>query len=452
MKIIIRNGHIIDPNSKIDNIQSLYIDGGSICAPFDEAEADSIIDASGKIVCPGFIDMHMHEDPVLPDGSIYAHEEKAVFNCMLRMGVTTAIAGNCGENEYHPADYLNLVDAQGTAVNVGMLAGHEFFRNAAGGNDRYASISQAQTAQAAAGMEDCLRRGCLGISYGIRYVPGMDTKELYETAKAAKKYDALIAAHIRSDAEEVFDATDEFLGTVAQLGCPVELSHIGSMAGFGQMERFLRQVDGYRKLNPRIGCDCYPYAAYATGIGSATFDEGWHKRYGCDYSVVELAEGEYRGQRCTEELFRKVRREHPDCIAIAHVMLQEEVDLAYRHDSVCLGSDGSLNRGQGHPRAASAFPRFIARYVRGGGMSLSEAVEILSCRAARLLGLESKGSLSEGADADVVIFDPERIEDRSDFASPLTPPVGIDYVIVNGIIAAKDGVILNPRAGKSVRK
>ncbi len=452
MKIIIKNGHIIDPNSKIDNIQNLYIEGSSICLPFPEAEADSVIDASGRVVCPGFIDMHMHEDPVLPDGSIYADEEKAVFNCMLRMGVTTAIAGNCGENEYHPADYLDLVDKQGVAVNVGMLAGHEFFRNEAGGTDRYASIGPEQIRRTAAGMEDSLRRGCLGISYGIRYVPGMDTDELYETAKVAKNYDALIAAHIRSDAEEVFDAADEFLGTVAQLSCPVEVSHIGSMAGFGQMERFLRQVDSYRELNPRIGCDCYPYAAYATGIGSATFDEGWNKRYDCDYSVIELAEGEYKGQRCTEEIFRKVRREYPDCIAIAHVMLQDEVDMAYRHESVCLGSDGSLNRGQGHPRAASAFPRFIARYVRGGSMSLYEAVDILSCRAARLLGLERKGRLSVGADADVVIFDPERIEDRSDFSQPLVPPVGIDYVLVNGEIAARDSVILNGRLGKSVRK
>ena len=153
MKIIIKNGHIIDPNSKIDNIQNLYIEGSSICLPFPEAEADVVIDASNRVVCPGFIDMHMHEDPVLPDGSIYADEEKAVFNCMLRMGVTTAIAGNCGENEYHPADYLDLVDAQGVAVNVGMLAGHEFFRNVAGGVDRYASISPQQVQQTARGME-----------------------------------------------------------------------------------------------------------------------------------------------------------------------------------------------------------------------------------------------------------------------------------------------------------
>lgn len=452
MKIIITNGHIIDPNSKIDNIQDLYIDGGLICSPFPKAEADTVIDATGRVVCPGFIDMHMHEDPVLPDGSIYADEEKAVFNCMLRMGVTTAIAGNCGENEYHPADYLDLVDTQGVAVNVGMLAGHEFFRNMAGGLDRYAPISPQQIADTAAGMEDCLRRGCLGLSYGIRYVPGTDRNELYETARAAGKYDALIAAHIRSDAEEVFDATDEFLGTVARLSCPVEISHIGSMAGFGQMERFLKQVDAYRELNPRIGCDCYPYAAYATGIGSATFDEGWNNRYGCDYSVVELAEGEYRGQRCTEAIFRKVREEYPDCIAIAHVMLQDEVDMAYRHETVCLGSDGSLNRGQGHPRAASAFPRFIARYVRGGNMRMYEAVDILSCRAARFLGLDRKGRLSVGADADIVIFDPERIEDRSDFPQPLIPPVGIDYVLVNGMIAAKDSVIINARLGKSVRK
>jgi len=262
----------------------------------------------------------------------------------------------------------------------------------------------------------------------------------------------MVAAHIRSDAAEVFDATDEFLGTLCELNVPLELSHIGSMAGFGQMEAFLRQVDSYREKNPRIGCDCYPYDAFATGIGSTTYDDGWLERYGCDYSVVEPAEGKYRGQRCNKEMFEELRRDFPDCITICHVMLQYEVDMAYRHESVCLGSDGSMNMGQGHPRASAAFPRFIARYVRNGEVSLFEAVDILSCRAARQLGLENKGRLNVGADADIVIFDPLTVEGRSTFPQPLLPPVGIDYVLVNGVIAAKDSVILNAHAGKSVRK
>ena len=452
MRIIIENGRIVDPINGTDKIGCLYIDGGKISAEFPRESAERIIDAAERIVCPGFIDIHMHEDPVLPDGSIYAEEGKSTFSCMLRMGVTTAVAGNCGENEYHPADYLDLVDEQGTAVNVAMLAGHEFFRKLAGGHDRYAQISREQTKAAAQQMEESLQRGCLGVSYGLRYVPGITKEELFETAKSCKKYDRLIAAHIRSDAAEVFDSLDEFLGTVASLGCPVEVSHIGSMAGFGQMRDFLRQVDYYRQLNPRIGCDCYPYDAFATGIGTATFDEGWINRYGCDYSVIELAEGEYKGQRCTEEVFRKVREEFPECIAIAHVMQQDEVDLAYSHEAVCLGSDGSLSRGQGHPRAAAAFPRFLCRYMRGAGVGVSKAVEILSSRAAERLGLESKGRFSIGADADVVIFDPCTVEDKASFEEPNLPPVGIDYVIVNGSIAVEKGRVLNGRAGKSVRK
>ena len=196
MKIIIKNGRLVDPANGVDRVQDLYIDGSKISAPFPENEAQRIIDAANRVVCPGFIDIHMHEDPVLPDGSIYAHEEKAVFNCMLRMGVTTAVAGNCGENEYHPADYLDLVDRQGVAVNVAMLAGHEYFRNEAGGTDRYAPVSEEIISRMARRMEESLERGCIGLSYGIRYVPGITEHELYETAKCAAKYDALIAAHI----------------------------------------------------------------------------------------------------------------------------------------------------------------------------------------------------------------------------------------------------------------
>lgn len=451
MKIIIRGGRLIDPANAIDSVQDVYIDGGKVVRPYPLSEAEEIIDASGRIVCPGFIDIHMHEDPVLPDGSIYCDEEKAIFACMLRMGVTTAIGGNCGESVCHPADYLDLAERQGMAVNVGMLAGHEYFRNAAGATDKYAPASEAQKEQMSREIAESLKRGCLGVSYGIRYVPGIDMDELIKSAAGCREYGGMIAAHIRSDAAEVFDAAREFLDAGVQLGVPVQISHIGSMAGFGQMEEFLRLVDSYRLTKPDILCDCYPYDAFSTGIGSTTYDEGWLDRYGCDYSVVELPEGKYKGQRCTKEIFDEVRRDHPDCKTICYVMQQEQVDMAYRHPGVCLGSDGTLSEGQGHPRAAGSFPRLIARYVKNGVITMYDAIGMMTSKPAKQLGLKNKGRLNVGADADVVIFDPEKIQDRATFAQPLLSPVGIDCVIVGGEVAAKDCVIVNAHAGKTVR-
>jgi len=452
MKILIRGGRVIDPANSMDTVQDVYLANGKVVSPFPEEEAELLIQAAGKVVCPGFIDIHMHEDPIGEDGSIYADEEKSIFHCMLRMGVTTAIGGNCGESVCHPADYLDLVDAQGTAVNVGMLAGHEHFRIYSGCTDKYAAAAPEQIRWMAAEMASALSRGCLGVSYGIRYVPGMTMEELRETAAGCRAHGGIVAAHIRSDAAEIFDAAREFLDAAAPLGVPVQISHIGSMAGFGQMDEFLALVDEYRATYPRIRCDCYPYDAFSTGIGSTTYDVGWRQRYNCGYEVVELPEGKYKGQRCTKEMFDEVRRDDPHCMTICHVMHQPEIDKAYHHESVMLGSDGTLSTGQGHPRAAGAFPRFLARYVSDSGLTLPEAIRRMTAMPAAQLGLAHKGHLAVGADADVVIFDPETIRDNATFADPLLPPTGIEHVIVNGVPALREGRVTEHRAGRSVRR
>lgn len=449
MTILIQNGTVIDPAAGVHEARDLWIDGDRISAPLPCA--DQVIDASGMIVCPGFIDIHMHEDPVTGDGELDSYEEKSVFACMLHMGVTTAVAGNCGENKYHPADYLDLVDRDGAPVNVAMLAGHGFFRHEAGCSNRYAPATAAQRARMAGEIREALARGCLGISFGIRYEPGMDAAELVETAAGIRGTGKLIAAHVRDDAEQIFSATREFLDAGLQLDTPLQVSHIGSMAGFGQMSAFLDMIDEYRRIRSDICCDCYPYDAFSTDLGSATYDEGWLERYNCDYSVLELCLPEYFGQCCTEEIFRRARREHPDCKTVCHVMRQEDVDLAYRHDAVMVASDATLDRGMGHPRACGTFPRLLSRYVRSGILTLDDAVRRMTVLPADQLGLSRKGRLSEGADADVVLFDPEKLIDRATFSEPLTPPAGISWVLVGGKPVLRDGTILDRRAGKSVR-
>ena len=345
MRILIKNGHVIDTAAKVNSQQDLLVEDGRVAAVGPaareaESRAEQVIDAAGRVVCPGFIDIHMHEDPVLSDGTIDAYSEHSIFPRMLRMGVTAAVAGTCGENKFHPADYLDLADRDGVPVNVAMLAGHEYFRHQAGCTDNYAAATKEQKAEMAREIEKSLERGCAGVSYGIRYVPGMDIQELLGTAAGAAKHGKLVAAHIRDDAGFVFDAAREFLDAGLRLGVPMEVSHIGSMAGFGQMEAFLGLIDSYRLLEPRIGCDCYPYAAFSTNLGSATYDEGWRERYQCSYDAVELAEGKCKGQRCTKEIFDETRRDFPACMTICYVMRQNEVDLAYSHPGVMVGNVG----------------------------------------------------------------------------------------------------------------
>ena len=134
---MIYGGRVIDPANRVDGLLNILIEDGKIAWVGKECPtADERIDATGKIVSPGFIDIHMHEDPVGEDGKI-VNDEKAIFQCMLRMGVTTALGGQCGDNVYDPGDYLDLVERDGAPVNVGMLAGHGYYRHVCGVANKY---------------------------------------------------------------------------------------------------------------------------------------------------------------------------------------------------------------------------------------------------------------------------------------------------------------------------
>ena len=448
MKTLIRGGRVIDPANRADAYLNLLTENGKIAwAGTDEPAADEVIDASGRVVAPGFIDIHMHEDPVGADGKI----EYSIFENMLRMGVTTAVGGNCGINEYDPVEYLNIVDRDGAPVNVAMLAGHEYFRRAAGAEDKYALATEEQKTKMNEGIRRALEGGCMGLSFGLRYVPGIDEDEFHRAAACCVPGKKLITAHVRDDADYIFESIDELARAGAKFGLPVQISHIGSMGGFGQMRAVLKQVDAYRMNGLDVGIDCYPYYAFSTEVGATTYDDGWLERYHCDYSVLEFSEGKYKGQRATAESFAEMRRDCPEYLTVCHVMKPEDVDMALRHPRVMLASDGILDHGQGHPRAAGTFPRFIAEFVRKGKISLYDAVEKMTSLPAARLGLESKGRLSAGADADIVIFDPGTIADRATFEQPMLAPAGIDRVLIAGRTAAKDCAIVDGRIGRAVR-
>ena len=459
MKILIRGGRVIDPAQRIDSRLDLLTENGRIAAllppsssyadlSVSETHADQIIDADGCIVCPGFLDIHMHEDPVGENGQI----EQCIFPAMLRMGVTTVLAGNCGENLCHPLHYLDLVDRAGTAVNVAMMAGHSYFRKKAGVPDKYASASPEQIDAMKEGIMQALDGGCIGISYGLRYVPGATTEEFLKTAVCAAPKKHLVSAHIRNDAAYVFDAAAEFIEAGRLYGIPLQLSHIGSMAGFGQMTKLLQQIDVCRAHGINIAADCYPYYAFSTSIGASTYDEGWLDRYGCDYDAVEMCEGKYKGMRCTKEIFDEMRRDHPEALTVCYVMRSPDIHLAFRHPNVLVGSDGILSKGQGHPRAAGTFPRFLSEFVRNGNeISLYDAITKMTQLPAERMKLQKKGNLQAGSDADITVFDPKTICDRSTFTDPMTAPDGIRCVLIGGRIALKDGRILDNRMGRSVR-
>ena len=448
MKTLIFGGHVIDPANHVNGKLNLLIgDGKVLWAGTGMPEADRRIDATGKIVTPGFIDIHLHEDPVA-DGKI----QPCIFEMALRQGVTTCVGGNCGINVYDPAAYLDIVDRDGAAVNVAMLAGHEYFRKAAGAEDIYAGSTPEQQEEMARTIRAALDAGCMGVSFGLRYVPGADKQEFFRAAECCRESKKLICSHVRDDADAIFGAIDEFCAAGVEFGVPVQISHIGSMGGFGQMEGVLQQIDAYKLNGLDIAMDCYPYFAFSTRLGTPTYDPGWLDRYHCGYDVLEFCEGKYKGQRATKESFDEMRVGFPECITVCHVMKEEDIRMAFRHPAVMLGSDGLVNNGQGHPRAAGSFARFLAEFCRKGDLSLYTAIEKMTAQPAARLGLTGKGRLNAGADADITIFDFDTIHDGATFASPATPPQGIEYVFLGGELALEKGNIVSNCCGKAVRK
>ena len=447
MKTLIKGGRIVDPAQNLDTAANLLIEDGKIvCITSEEPEADRVLDASGKMVTPGFIDIHMHEDP-LEDGEL----KQDISRSMLLMGVTTAIGGNCGDNYGDPRAILDTIDEHGNCMNLGLLVGHTWVRRAGGGTDKYAPVDDATIDRMEALAKDCLDKGCMGVSFGVKYVPGTRMEEMTRLAALCAPKGQIVTSHVRNDVSRVFAAVKEMDDLAKATGCRVQISHIGSMGGYGQMAQLLKDVEGYKASGTDILCDCYPYTAFSTDIGATTYDPENFAEYNAPYSAILMCTGKYAGQRCTKEIYDWERENAPDDITVGFLMTEEDVDMALRHPLVVLGSDGLRKGLQGHPRAAGAFPRFIAEYFRTGKVGLMEGLAKMTSRSAERLHLPKKGNLKAGSDADIVIFDYENIRDTATFEEPALVPEGIAYVLIGGEIAAKDGEIVNAHLGKAVR-
>ena len=443
LDLILKNGLVCDPANSIQSILNVGIRNGRIaCLTSEPLPAAAEIDCTGHIVSPGFVDAHSHEDDLCE-----GHIEADITLRALRQGVTTLVTGNCGDAPRDLPAYCAAYDGK-QPVNMALLAGHTTIRRLCGARNKYAPVDEATRAAMCETLERQLTEGAKGLSMGIRYEPGMTLGEMCAMAAVVKRFGGVLAAHVRGDAFEIYDAIEEFLEIGRRTGVRLQISHIGSMAAYGQMAEVLSYVDrraAAEGLDVRI--DCYPYDAFCTSIGATTYDDGFLDRYH-DVTRIELTDGEYKGFIPNMEVFEKVRREHPEYLTIAHVMNGAEVDMALTHPRTMLGSDGVLLNGAGHPRAAGAFARFLAQYVfERKLLSLNEGIAKTTCEAAARFGLD-RGTLGVGRAADVTVFDPKRLQDKATFAEPALPPEGVRLVLLGGVVALQDGKVLHTDLGK----
>lgn len=443
-------GQVLDFESNELRFIHLGIQDGKIRYLGEEKPAaKKVLELEGKIISPGFVDIHMHEEELAVTGGDYD-----IALAMLSMGVTTAVGGNCGNNRQSIKEFIDHVDQKGSPVNYMSFVGHNSLRQRVGNNNTKRASTEEEIQQMKALLVEDLKLGAVGLSFGFEYATGATLEEvlaLTEPFWGRKTH--LLSAHYRYDADRSLEAIEEMVQIAKKTEIPFLISHLSSCSAFGMMEETLTMIRNYIKDGVDLAVDAYPYAAFSTLIGSDVFEDGCLERWGVDYDAIELTEAPYENMRCTKEIFYDARENYPEMIAIAHVMREEDIGIALADPLVMVASDGLYRHHKGHPRGAGTFPRFIGRYLRDQKiMDFVEGMKKITLMPAERLGLENKGRIALGMDADLTIFSLEEIMDQAVFGDGQRPPKGIDYVFLDGVMVLEKGKILRQDKGKFIRK
>lgn len=452
MDIAILGGRLINPATYTDEILNIGIKESRISYIGSKHIAgNKIIDATGKVVAPGFIDIHVHEDSL-----VNGTADKAplhIFNCMARMGVTTCLGGNCGTGKYPTDRYINRIKGR-LPINFGMLLGYNDLRRNVVGLGRHTKAFSCHVNRLISIISEELKSGLFGVSVGLEYDPGITTEEILAVGDLLAMERKLLSIHYRYDVlsdSPGLDSMKEMLYIAEKTGAPVQISHIGSGMAMGEMVESLKLYTAAKSRGVNVVCDCYPYLAYCTYIEFETFTPAVMGKMNLAYTDLEFASGPYAGKTCTEELFLQQRSEAPGTLVIAYIMNEVEVRQAMVHPDVLPASDAILSNGMGHPRSSGTFPRFISKYVREEcSISLMEALRKMTSYPAARLNLSERGNLEAGTYADIVIFDYEKIRDTSSYRNCISSPEGISSLIVGGEIVLSEGELAGSTPGEAV--
>jgi len=435
--LVIHGGRVIDPETSLDAVRDVGIRGGQIVAVTEKAlSATRVIDATGLVVAPGFIDLHQHD--LSPAG----------VRIKAMDGVTTAL-----ELEIGPPDVRKFLDARQAhmLINFGTSASHPWARNTVMGKgaaeegelvpragpvtDNPATLEQIHGMQQH--LRDELNAGGIGIGMGISYTPGASRQEIIEMFRVAAEYAVPVYVHMRGNRLE---GVGEMIAAAAVTGASLHIVHINSSCVSDGPE-CLRMVAGARGQGLDVTTEAYPYIAGMSQINSALFNPGWREKSGLDYSDLMIPN---TGERLTKERFEQLHASPKPQAIIIFNNKQEVVDEVMSNPLTMIASDGF----PGHPRNGGTFAKVYSQYVHDRRtMTLMDAIRKMSYTPAVRLekstaAARKKGRLQTGADADVVVFDPEKFRDQSTFEKPDVPSTGVRYLLVNGTLVIDGGTII----------
>lgn len=441
--LVIEGGRVMDPESGLDATRNLGIINGKIARiSSDPLVGKKVLDAQGLVVAPGFIDLHQHAQDN-DSGRVKAFD-----------GVTSALEMEIGAPDV--AAFLKQKDGH-SLINYGTTASHAAARAAAFGVSLHEgeilapsgpSTNRPATDEQMQRIKDRLRHeldaGALGIGVGIQYTPGATRLEVIQTFRLAAERRVPIFTHVRSfgrlEPGSSIEAISEVIGAAAISGASLQIVHINSSCLQDALE-CLSMVAGARARGLDVTTEAYPYIAGMTYINSALFNPGWREKLGIGYDALQLPD---TGERLTKARFDELHNSPNPQAVLLFANTQEMVDAVIPNPLVMIASDGE----KGHPRNAGTYSRILAYYVREkGSITLMDAIRKMSLMPAQRLekatpAARLKGRLREGADADIIVFDPQTVADRSTYQKPMEPSTGMKFVIVGGTVLIDQGKLV----------
>lgn len=441
--VVILHGRVMDPESHLDAIRNVGISGGKIREISEtELRGKETIDASGLVVAPGFIDLHEHG------------QEPRNYQFQARDGVTTSLELEAGTND---VDKWYGERERKSLINFGVSVGHIPLRMSVmkdpgtflpTGDAAHRESTPEELKKIAEGIERGLRRGALAVGMGINYTAAATHDEILEVFRIAASAHASVHVHLRhgglKEPTTGLMGLQEVIADAVATGAPLHVVHITSM-GLRNTPTLIAVVKGARAHGVDVTTECYPYTAGSTALESAIFDEGWQEQQGITYKDIQWTK---TGERLTAETFAKYRKEGG--VVVIFSIPEEAARTAVSDPTVMIASDGMPLTGMKvHPRGQATFARVLGHYVREEkALDLMTALRKMTLLPAERLEkrapmFRDKGRIRVGADADMVVFDPQTVIDKATFDEPLQYSSGIPFVLVNGVAVVKNGQLVD---------
>jgi N-acyl-D-aspartate/D-glutamate deacylase len=444
--IVIANGRVMDPESRLDAVRHIGIVENRIRAVSEAPLQGRVtLDASGLVVAPGFIDLHAHGQS--PEN----------YRLQALDGVTSALELEVGTED---VDAWYAAREGKALIHYGVSVGHIRARMVVMGDPGPGLLPSAAGATATASAEQIermkqildrgLQRGAVAVGFGPTYTPAATRWEVLEMFRVAAKHGASGHIHVRGGTDSLV-GFEEALSAAAVTGAPVHIVHLNSVST-SATPRTLQLVAEAQARKLDVTTEAYPYTAGMTEIQSALFGD-WESRPADWFGRLQWVA---TGERLTRDTFQRFRR--TGGMVILHNNTEDMVRLAIASPLTMIASDGHIENGKGHPRSVGTYARVLGRYVREqNAMSLMTALRKMSYLPARRLefrvpGMRDKGRIKVGAEADIVVFDRTTIIDHSTYEQPAEPSVGMKHVLVGGVPVVKDGKLDESRmAGRAIR-